>query len=254
MEKQRIKVKKQGKRFLCTGILLIALFAVWTVLIQTVDVRIAGETKTNLGFATFNCWFHRLTGVHMQLYTLTDWLGLVPVFVCLLFGAIGFAQLIRRKSLRKVDPDLLLLGAYYILVVLGYLAFEMLPVNYRPVLIEGIAEASYPSSTTLLTLSVMPTLTFQTSRRLRSTEDETDSTSGKPAEKNGNLERMSEKSAEKTIRVLTILFSFFMVIGRLIAGVHWFTDIAGAVLLSAGLFCLYKGIVLLLCGDPVRLP
>ena len=42
-----------------------------------------------------------------------------------------------------------------------------------------------------------------------------------------------------------ICFSAFMVIGRLIAGVHWFTDIVGAVLLSAGLYCIYKAAVLL---------
>lgn len=42
----------------------------------------------------------------------------------------------------------------------------MIPVNYRPVLIEGRLEASYPSSTTLLVVSVMPTLMFQAYRRV----------------------------------------------------------------------------------------
>ncbi|MER2025598.1 MAG: phosphatase PAP2 family protein, partial [Eubacteriales bacterium] len=170
---------------------------------------------TDIGFATVNVWFHRLTGVHLWLYTITDWLGLVPIVVCIFFGVLGLKQLIQRKSLMKVDADILLLGAYYILVILGYLIFEMIPINYRPILIDGVMEASYPSSTTLLVLSVMPTLKFQADRRC------------------GN----------RTIRILitlfVIAFSAFMVIGRLTAGVHWATDIVGSVLLSSGLFLLY---------------
>lgn len=206
---------KSGKQILHTGILLIALFAVWTWLILFVDVRPAGESGTTIGFATFNCWFHQLTGVHMGIYILTDWLGLIPLCVCLLFAAMGFMQLVKRKSLRKVDHDILLLGVYYVFVIIFYLAFEEFPINYRPVLIEGRMEASYPSSTTLLVLSVMPTLVFQTRHRIK------------------------KANVQSVITLLSILFSVFMVIGRLISGVHWFTDIIGSVLLSAGLFCLY---------------
>ena len=72
------------------------------------------------------------------------------------FGMLGLLQWIRRKSIAKVDRDILLLGGYYILVILDYLIFEMIPINYRPILINGVMEASYPSSTTLLVLSVMP--------------------------------------------------------------------------------------------------
>lgn len=102
----------------------------------------------------------------MGLYTITDWLGLVPVFVCIVFGGIGLWQLIKRKNLFKVDKDLIYLGIYDVIVIFGYLFFEMCPINYRPILIEEILEASYPSSTTLLVLSVMPTLVLQANRRI----------------------------------------------------------------------------------------
>ena len=121
----------------------------WTFLIQTVDVQRIGPRQSAVGFATVNGWFHRLTNVHWMLYTLTDWLGLMPIVVCLLFAYVGLAQLVQRRSLLKVDLDILLLGVYYVLVIFAYLLFEMVPLNYRPVLIEGILEASYPSSTTL---------------------------------------------------------------------------------------------------------
>ncbi|MCR5687263.1 MAG: phosphatase PAP2 family protein [Lachnospiraceae bacterium] len=202
-----------------TGIWLIASFAVWTVLIRCVDVQAEGQNGTKIGFAGFNGWFHQLTGVHMMIYKITDWLGLVPIFICLCFGVLGLAQLIRRQSLLRVDPDILLLGVYYVLVISFYLIFEMIPVNYRPVLIEGRLETSYPSSTTLLTLSVIPTLIFQADRRWEN--------------------HLIRKSAA----VVGIAFSAFMVIGRLVSGVHWATDIIGSVLLSAGLFMMYKSAV-----------
>ena len=107
----------------------------------------------------------KTTGVHRGIYNLTDWLGLIPVFICIGFGGHGLFQLIKRRSLLKVDRDILLLGIYYILVILRYLIFEMVPINYRPVLIEGVLEASYPSSTTLLTLSVMLSLMYQANHR-----------------------------------------------------------------------------------------
>ena len=203
------------KSFLTGGILLLG-FALWTILIQTVDVQPMGVNGTSVGFAAVNTWFHRMTGVHMGIYTITDWLGLVPIAICMGFGILGLMQWIRRKSIVQVDKDILLLGGYYILVIIGYLIFEMIPINYRPILIDGAMEASYPSSTTLLVLSVMPTLLFQVNRRAKN------------------------PTARRITAAFVVLFSVFMVIGRLIAGVHWLTDIVGSVLLSAGLYILYR--------------
>ena len=202
------------------GISCITAFIIWTILIQTIDIQPVGINGTAIGFASFNIWFHRLTGTNMTLYTITDWLGLIPVFVCMIFGILGLMQLIKRKILLQVDADILLLGIYYAIVISAYLIFETAPINYRPLLIEGRMEASYPSSTTLLVLSVMPTLTFQADRRLKNC------------------------TVRSIIRTLTIRFSAFMVFGRLISGVHWFTDIIGSVMLSGGLFYTYKAFVL----------
>ena len=128
--------RRKRKGFIASGVLLLS-FVLWTFLIQTVDVQPVGVNGTSVGFAAVNTWFHRLTGVHMGIYTITDWLGLVPIAVCIGFGMLGLMQWIRRKSITKVDRDILLLGGYYILVILGYLIFEMIPINYRPILIEG---------------------------------------------------------------------------------------------------------------------
>lgn len=212
--------KKRGKSFLIFGVGLLIIFVVFTILIQAVDVKPLGVNGTNIGFSALNTWFHSLTGVNWALYNITDWLGLVPVFICMAFGGVGLFQLIKRKSLLKVDSDIIILGIYYVIVISGYLIFEMIPINYRPILINGFLEASYPSSTTLLVLSVMPTLIFQANRRLKNT------------------------ILKKTIAIIAEIFTIFMVVGRLVSGVHWLTDIIGSILLSAGLFYIYKGIVL----------
>ena len=117
------------KRNLLKGAGLIGAFSLWTVLIQWVDVQAVGQNGTKIGFADFNVWFHQLTGVHMTIYTITDWLGLVPIFICLCFGVLGLVQLVKRRSLLKVDRDILLLGAYYMLVIAFYLIFEMITIN-----------------------------------------------------------------------------------------------------------------------------
>ena len=212
-------MKKDGRKLLIAGLIMMAAFVIWTMLIQTVDVRPVGQNGTDIGFAAMNLAFHRMTGVHMSIYTITDWLGLVPIAVCMVFGVMGLIQLVKRKNLFKVDGDILLLGVYYILVIAGYLIFEMIPLNYRPVLIEGRMEASYPSSTTLLVVSVMPTLAFQVRRRLKNT------------------------ALRYALYWFTVAFTVFMVIGRTVSGVHWMTDIIGALLLSAGLYLIYYGAV-----------
>ena len=208
---------------MCSGVVSVAAFAVFTALVRSVDVQPVGQNGTDIGFASINRLFHSLTGVSMTLYSITDWLGLVPVLVCMLFGAVGLVQLVRRRGIARVDRDILLLGAYYAAVMLAYLAFEMIPINYRPIPINGFMEASYPSSTTLLVLSVMPTLVFQADRRLACS------------------------AVRRAVRILTAGFCVFMTAARLLSGVHWLTDIVGSLMLSGGLFWLYKAAVLLLC-------
>ena len=214
-------MKSKEKRLLLFGLLCITAFVLWTLAVLTVDVKPAGLKGTDIGFASLNCSFHQLTGVHMTLYTVTDWLSLIPAGICIMFCIIGIMQWVKRRSITRVDLDIIILGIYYSAVISGYLLFETLPVNYRPVLINGIMEASYPSSTTLLVLSVMSACIFQINRRVQS------------------------RPARTTLSTLCVIFSILMVAGRLLSGVHWLTDIAGAVLLSSGIFLIYKGSVLM---------
>ena len=191
-------------------------FVLWTLLVCIVDVAPIGPGGSAVGFSTMNGWFHQLTGVDMTLYNITDWLGLVPIAGGVGFAGLGACQWVRRRSLRRVDTDLLLLGGCYIVTIALYLLFESVVINHRPILIEGYLEASYPSSTTLLTLCVMVTAWLQLHRRIRP-----------------SVCRFVVLSA-------IVLFAVFVVLCRLASGVHWLTDIVGGVLLSGGLVTLYR--------------
>ena len=97
-------MKRNEETSLWTGIGFLIAFLLWTVLIRCIDVQAAGPNGTTVGFAAFNLCFHHLTGVHMTAYTITDWLGLVPIGICLCFGVIGVIQAVGRRSLLRVDP------------------------------------------------------------------------------------------------------------------------------------------------------
>ena len=208
-------MKKKNRRTICIAIGFLAAFILWTAAVTQIDVRPIGPNGSTVGFAALNSLVHDLTGVHMSLYAITDWLGLVPLGFVLGFGILGLAQWIGRKNLLEVDRSILILGGFYIVVLAAYVLFELYPVNYRPVLIEGVLEASYPSSTTMLVLTVMPTVIMQLRRRLRN------------------------PVCRRIVVSAIIVFLIAMVAGRLASGVHWFTDVVGGALLSAGLVMLY---------------
>jgi undecaprenyl-diphosphatase len=183
--------------------------------VRLIDVKNIGPNESSVGFAMLNGFLHSLIGVNFTLYTITDWLGLVPIAVAFCFAILGLVQLIKRKSLLKVDYSILALGIFYIFVIAVYIVFEIVVINYRPTLINGYLEASYPSSTTMLTACVMPTAAMQLH------------------------ERIKRKSLRRFVIILIIAFTAFMVIGRIISGVHWISDIIGGALFSAGAVLIY---------------
>ena len=209
--------KKSGRLFLVGTGLLIS-FVLWTVLILFVDVQAIGPEGSSVGFASLNGFVHNITGVNMSLYVITDWLGLVPIGVAFGFAVLGLVQWIKRKSLLKVDRSILALGGFYIIVMAVYVLFEIVVINYRPTLINGYLEASYPSSTTMLVMCVMPTAMVQFRTRI----------------KNDKFRRC--------IMLAVAVFIAFMVIGRLVSGVHWITDIIGGALFSAAIVLMYYSI------------
>lgn len=210
------------RKYLMRFLVLLLIFALWTASVCFLDVAPIGPNESRVGFSSLNSFFHRLTGVNWKLYVLTDWLSLLPVGLVAVFGLFGFTQWIKRKNILKVDGSILALGGFYVAVMGVFLLFEKIVVNYRPVLIAGILEASYPSSTTMLVMCVMPTTILQIMERLRC----------------GFLRRC--------LVAVIVMYTAFMVIARLISGVHWVTDIVGGLILSASLVNAYQFACLIL--------
>ena len=187
---------------------LLVLFLVFTLVVRFADRAAIGPDGSEVGFSALNGAFHDLTagdGYHETLYKLTDILEIIPFAIVLGFAVLGLVQWIRRGNFLKVD----------LLVSFAYLFFELVKVNYRPVLIDGKLETSYPSSTTMLAVCVFATAMMQLYHRI--------------------------KNRAWRITTLSLLGALmaFMVIARLVSGVHWLTDIVGGLILSATLVSAY---------------
>ena len=208
-------MERKTKTQFIFGSSLLVLFIIFTMSLTFVDMQPIGPQGSYVAYSGINQAVHELFGVNMTLYNITDWAGVVAIFIALGFAVLGLVQWIKRKSILKVDSSILLLGAFYIVVFGAYVFFEFNVINRRPVLINGILEASYPSSTTMLAMCVLPTAMMQFRRLI----------------KNNKI--------RKTLNTVCSLFTVFMVVGRLICGVHWFTDILGGLIFSIAVILLY---------------
>lgn len=200
--------KKKRNFFISTILILLAV--VFTILVKVVDVKQVGVNETSIGFVTLNQFVFKTTGVNMIWYHITDWLGLVPIFMAMVYSLLGLVQLIKRKSLFKVDKEIIILGLFYVVVISIYIFFEKVIVNYRPILMNGFLEASYPSSHTLMTICLCGSSIIVN-------------------------KKMFNNKITKLMNKLSLIIIFITVIGRLISGVHWFTDIVGGIFISIAL-------------------
>lgn len=202
-------MNSKKRNFLISAILILAAIG-FTILVKVVDVKQVGVNGTYIGFATINQFVFEFIGVNMIWYHITDWLGIVPILMAMAYALIGLIQLIKRKSLFKVDKEIILLGLFYIVVIVLYVFFEKVIVNYRPILMDGFLEASYPSSHTLMTICLC-----------------------------GSSIIINRKIFNNKLTKIMNIMSFFIIVitilGRLISGVHWFTDIIGGIFISLAL-------------------
>lgn len=208
--------KKRKDIFVCGGLFAVAI--IYTILVKYIDVQAIGPKDSLVGFATINKFIFETTGVNMIWYHITDWLGLIPVFMAIVYAFIGLIQLIKRRSIFKVDKEIILLGLYYIIVIALYVFFEKVIINYRPILMNGFLEASYPSSHTLMTICICGSSILIN-------------------------KKLFNNKITKVINYLSIIIITITVVGRLISGVHWFTDIIGGILISSGLLMTFYSLL-----------
>lgn len=190
-------------------------------LVRLVDVAPIGADGTSIGLSHLNQFVFDLFGVNMLWYNITDWLGVAAVLTGFVFAVTGLVQLIKRRSLLKVDREILSIGGLYIVVIGLYLFFENVIINYRPIIMPDNTspEASFPSSHTMLVCVIMGSAAMLINRYIRN------------------------KPLNRILRAVCYVIIGVTVVGRLIAGVHWFTDILGGILISVTLLSLYEEVI-----------
>ena len=205
------------KKLIITILLLISSI-IFIVLLKRIDIKCNAVNNSCIGFATINQFIFDKIGVNMIWYTITDWLGIIPILMSVVYAIIGLKQLIKRKSIRKVDKEIIILGIFYIAVISIYILFEKYIINYRPILINGLLEASFPSSHTMMTICLCGSSIMINNR-------------------------LFKNKFSKVINKISIIIIVITVIGRFISGVHWFTDIIGGILISSFLLMLFYSIL-----------
>lgn len=197
----------KNKKNILICVLLVLLSIIYTLLVKYVDTSIIGPNGSVVGFSSLNSFVFNLTGNNMTLYKITEILGIIPILIALMYAVIGLIQVIDRKSL-KVDKELIALGILYIIVILIYVFFEKCIINYRPVIIDGVLEASYPSSHTLLSICICGSALLI------------------------NKYLFNNEKIYKYINIISIISMVLIVLGRLLSGVHWASDIIGSIIIS----------------------
>ena len=142
------------KRNIRISIVLTIISIIYTFLVKKVDVGQIGPYASSVGFSKINKLFINFIGSNMTIYKLTEILGLMTFIIVGIYGLIGLIQLIKRKSLFKVDREIISLGILYALMLMVYVFFEKIVINYRPILLDGELEASFPSSHTILSICI----------------------------------------------------------------------------------------------------
>ncbi len=206
-------MKNKRKTIICITLTLLSI--IFTVLVKTVDVKAIGENEVKVGFATLNLFVFNLIGVNKTWYYVTDWIGVIPILMAIVYAMIGLIQLIKRKSLVKVDKELILLGIFYVLLILIYMLFEIIVINYRPILMNGRLEASYPSSHTLMAVCICVSSIMVN-------------------------KKIYHNKITQSLNVFSVIICILTVIGRILSGVHWFTDIIGGLLFSSSLLSIFQ--------------
>lgn len=191
---------------------------IYIYVVKTVDVKSIGPNDSKVGLSLINGKFHNLTGYNPDLYKITEIFGLLIFIIVGVYALIGLIQLIKRKSLFKVDREIIAVGILYVLMLSVYVLFEKLVINYRPILLDNELEASFPSSHTVLAICTCISSLIISKKYL------------------GN--RLYGLAEFFTILLLTVVF-----IGRTISGVHWLSDIVGGIIISCTLLMYFYTIL-----------
>lgn len=139
----------------------------------------------------------------MQWGMITDVIVASAIAVVVVFACLGLYQWVSRKSLKKVDPQLLWMPLPLAIMAVVYFIFEKLIVlNVRP---NGSGEPSFPSTHVMITATVF----FITMLIIP--------------------KYVKQKSLRIILEVIMVIMIILICIGRVLANMHWPIDVVGGV-------------------------
>ena len=218
---ENIGSNRMKKRNIIISIGLVLIAIIYTILVKVVDVSMIGPENSSVGFSHINRLFHNLIGSNMIIYKITEILGIIPLLMAMGYALIGGMELIKEKSLKKVRLEIYALGGLYVVVLALYVFFEKCIINYRPILIDGVLEASYPSSHTLMALCICMSAVIVN-------------------------KRIFKENIASILNKISIGLMIMIVLGRLLSGVHWFSDILGGIIISISLLYIFNSIIMII--------
>lgn len=208
-------VKKTGKIVMAIIATILALG--FSVVVTKIDVRAIGETNTEVGLSHLNEKMFNMLGTNMTWYEITKYLGYVAIAIAAAWALVGLVQWIKRKNILAVDVKILALGVLYSITIGLYVAFTKIMINGRPIILpeETAVEPSFPSSHTMLVCVVST----------------------------GAIMILADYITNKGLRILVDIvlsaMAVAMIVGRLLSGAHWFTDIVAGILIAGMLLAWY---------------
>lgn len=199
--------------YLLSLILLVIVIA-YTILVAKVDVKPVGPVNpatgvtSEVGFSTINSAIAKKLEYNSTFYKISKYAGYLAFAFIAFYGVIGLAQLIKKKNLKDINKVLYALAVFYVCVAIVYALFEVLTINYRPVVMENELEASYPSSHTMLAICVCGSSLIVSHYLVK------------------------KEGFKILLNIAAVIMMILIVVTRTLSGVHWFTDIVGAIIIS----------------------
>lgn len=139
----------------------------------------------------------------MQWELITNIILAISILTLAIFVCLGIYQWVTRKSLKKVDPELLWMPLPLALMALTYLIFEYIFVlNTRP---NGSGEPSFPSTHVMVVTTIFFLVTMILPKYVKN------------------------KTARVILEVLMVIMIGLNATGRVLANMHWPVDVIGGI-------------------------
>lgn len=180
---------------------------IFTILVSFVDVKIFNVTNTKIGLYSLNKIFLVNSINSNYINIISNGIFLICLLVIILMLLLITFEYFKTKKINKNNLNFFI---HFLIMVLIWIIFDkILIINYRPILINGNIEGSYPSTHVMVSTFVLLFLSDQLKKIFKN---------------------------DKIFYIISIGLIIIQSISRILLTMHWFTDIIGGLLIGCLLF------------------